>query len=488
MNKQNIISLYKKDGDGWNEALEAYKTAIEEFQGNEEKLNELAFLAADFAHSEALTLLFEAGVPPSITSKYNFTLLHHLALQMESQYHAKPKGAIAQTTALLLDNKVSAIRKDDNESMCSYHYAARNGLFEMVEVMAERKVKLNMTDKEGNTGIHIACEYFRHAAYSKILCEEDFFRVVKAFASGGVDIEEKNNYDKTALKFAIENNAKKIAAFLSGSLTDENDASVIAAGGMTLHEAAEKGDSAAIKALAEAGADINGLKDGEKHKLGGCTPLAVACAFLQKGAVETLLSCGADPSFKDGNGRAALSYILTDLKETPNSRIFEEKNIPKIIKDMSSAGMDINMTIDDDGNTLLTLACKAFRGAAYKQYTHKGVILEEAMKLKPNLNLANRFGETALMHACAKDFEIMEKYQIDFLEQGADVLAADKNGDTALHYACRNDNKTGAKSLCDMLLEFGADINAANNKGKTALDIATEQDNEPLVKLLLSKM
>jgi len=74
------------------------------------------------------------------------------------------------------------------------------------------------------------------------------------------------------------------------------------------------------------------------------------------------------------------------------------------------------------------------------------------------------------------------------LEQSANVNAADKNGDTALHYAARNRNNTGAKTLCDMLLEFGADANKINNAGKSALDIATEQNNEPLVKLLLGKM
>jgi ankyrin repeat protein len=83
---------------------------------------------------------------------------------------------------------------------------------------------------------------------------------------------------------------------------------------------------------------------------------------------------------------------------------------------------------------------------------------------------------------------MMENVQTALLEQGAEVSAADQNGDTALHYAARNDDKNGAKVLCDMLLEFGAAAAAVNNAGQTALDIATETGNEPLVKLLLSKM
>jgi ankyrin repeat protein len=82
----------------------------------------------------------------------------------------------------------------------------------------------------------------------------------------------------------------------------------------------------------------------------------------------------------------------------------------------------------------------------------------------------------------------MENVQLTLLERGVNVAAADQDGNTALHYAAKNRNKNGAKTLCDMLLEFGADASVVNNAGKAALDIATEQDNEPLVKLLLSKM
>jgi ankyrin repeat protein len=91
------------------------------------------------------------------------------------------------------------------------------------------------------------------------------------------------------------------------------------------------------------------------------------------------------------------------------------------------------------------------------------------------------------MWACAQDFDMMENVQLALLEQGAEVAAADQNGDTALHYAARNGDKNGAKILCDMLLEFGALTGAVNNAGQTALDIAAAADNEPLVKLLLAK-
>ena len=538
MDQNSIKRIYEREGR--DAALKAYSQAVEENKGQESKMNELAFLAADYAHPEALKFLFSAGVSPSIVDDYSFTLLHHLARQEESNYVLKPEGAVAETTALLLDNNVSALRKDENESMTCYHYAARKGLAEMVETMAKRGTKLNMTDRDGNTGIHIACDYIRHAmtdveirkkdvAYSEknyadtverckrngmsdddiaqyvnnnmsnpperarryydatVKKVEDYFLLVKAFAEGGVDINEKNSYGKPALDIAVASNAKKIAAYLSGTLT-EGDDSTVAAGGMTLHQAAQKGDVEAIKAIAGTGSDLNALNDGEPREMKGCTPLAVAVSNLQADAADALLSFGADPVFKDGNGRMAVCYLFSNMMATVNDNVFATKTIPRIIKGMLSAGLKIDQVIDDDGNTLLIAACRTQRGSMHNRNTLKGEAINETMKNKPNINLANRFGETALMHACAEDFEIMENVQLALLEQGADASAADKNGDTALHYAARNSDKTGARSLCDMLLEFGADAKAVNNTKRTALDIATEQNNEPLVKLLLSKI
>jgi ankyrin repeat protein len=475
--------IYSTDGKTYEDALAAYREAVAE-KGVDHCGRELIFLAADYAHHEALTFLIEAGASPAIADDYGFTPLHYLARQEESRYYPKPRGAVSACTELLLDNNVSYLRKDENEKMTCYHYAARNGMAEMVEALAHRGAKLSLTDKDGNTGIHIACDYVNTAPD----LAEEYFRVVRAFAEGGVDKDEKNSYDQSALDLAVKNGAKKIAAYLSGDLTEDADASAVAAGGMTLHQAAEKGDAEAIHAIAGAGADLNALKDDAEHRSGGCTALAIACAYLQPRAVEALLANGADPSFKDGKGRTAASFLVSGLQASLHSGVFNENRIPKILGDMLSAGMSIDETVNDDADTLLILACKSSRDKSYNNRSAKGDVIDAALAKGPALNLSNRFGETALMHACARDFDMMENIQTALLERGADVSASDQNGDTALHYAARNDDKNGAKVLCDMLLDFGAAADAVNNAGKTALDIATENGNEPLVKLLLTKM
>ena len=513
MSVYTIKEFYDQKKPDRAAALEAYRTTIAE-NPEERVLNELAYLAADYAHAEALSLLFDAGVSPALTDNHGFTLLHILARKEESHYRLKPAGAVAAAVNLLLDNKVSALRKDDDQKMTCYHYAAQKGQAEFVEALAGRGVKLDMTDSKGNTGIHIACDYVKHALsdmeYKKKdlekACEKDaedaqkkydaavqevenYFLIVKTFASSGVDADEKNKYGFSALDIAIKSNAKKIAAFLSGTLKKDDDEAAIAGGGMTLQQAAEKGDADAIKAIVSAGADVNGLKDDVEHRFGGCTALAIAVAHLHTDAIETLLASGADPSYKDGKGLTAISFLFSpSYRGGFNSKVSEEKRIPKIIKAMLNAGFKIDAAVDDDGNTLLILACRSGRGGASNGRSLKSEVVDETLRQNANFNLKNRFGETALMHCCKRDFDTMENVQLALLEGGADTAAADMNGDTALHYAAGNNDKAGAKTLCDMLLEFGADAKTVNNKGKTALDIATETDNEPLVKLLLTKM
>ena len=503
------------------QVLNAFGQFLAESESPEEDGSALVMLAAKYAHFEALEWLISQGVSLNATDRYNFTPLHVLA-KAEWRYYTPQPDDLRRCVRLLLENGVSVLRKDENENMVCYHYAARSGRWDFVEELNGKK--LDMTDKNGNTGIHIACDYVRHAMhtlkYSDTLVEravtgfeetkarlldrgetmetvydymkfnliktpeeaqaeydaivdhvDDYYKVVKAFVDGGVDPDEKNDYGRSALDIAVEYEAKKLAAYLSGE--DVESGSGLSTGGMSIHQAVEKGDLDAIKAIAESGGDLNGIND-RQGRYFGYTPLAIACAFVNVEALELLAGLGADVNAKDNDGHTALYYIAREA--------YDKSNVKKAIETLKNAGYDINSFVDDDSNTLLNYCCKSGPSCGRE-------LIEPLMKLGADLNIANRFGETPLMAVCKDDHPSAENTQIIMLENGADVCVKDINGNTPLHWAAQNRSNSMAKTMSDMLFEFGkVDANAVNNEEKSALDIASGNENEPLVKYLLGKL
>jgi len=73
-------------------------------------------------------------------------------------------------------------------------------------------------------------------------------------------------------------------------------------------------------------------------------------------------------------------------------------------------------------------------------------------------------------------FEIAEW----FLENGANVNAADPKGNTALFYAVKKKYKI---EQVEMLLQFGADFNQQNNEGLSVIKLATANKQKKLLSL-----
>lgn len=441
-------------------------------------------LAASLADAAAIKFLLENGAEVNAKNAYGSFPLHDLA-GIEDVRNFRPGGVteeeVRKCADLLFDAGASAIRKNDDgtTALCE---AARFARYEVIESAIAHGVKLTITDGDGNNPLHIACDWAAHPINyidrGHSLTEEEqlagYIRCIRALLDAGIDIDEKNDYGKTALDIAIESGIKEITALLSG---DEN---FIKTGGMTLHQAIEKNDHNAVKSILETDTDLNEIAETGDFK--GMTPLAVACYFLDLESVELLLAAGANPNFKNDDGKTCLTRLLTegDCQGEPYGWR-KEKNICKILlKMLSNAGMDINETINDNSDTGLLLSCKKATGTYHMDYSFASAFISSGC----DINRSNLNGETPLM--LVSRTEGMEDLQIMLLEKGADVNAVDKNGNTPLHYAAQNPSANSAKEMAEMLFDFDfKNTDAVNIDGKTALEIATDNDNEPLVKFIL---
>mgnify|MGYP003701849099 CR=1 FL=1 len=117
--------------------------------------------------------------------------------------------------------------------------------------------------------------------------------------------------------------------------------------------------------------------------------------------------------------------------------------------------------------------------------TLRWLLVNAAIVHRADVNKSNIQGQTPLMLASganpARDMRMGDEIQDLLLENGANVAAKDKNGNTPLIYAAQNIGQS-AKDMAENLLDFGDPlVDHVNNAGKSALDYATEKNNEMLV-------
>ena len=79
-----------------------------------------------------------------------------------------------------------------------------------------------------------------------------------------------------------------------------------------------------------------------------------------------------------------------------------------------------------------------------------------------NLDLQDEDGDSALMYACMNNQPEVAKLMV---EKGAKIDLQNKDGDSALIFACRNDQPEVAK----LLLEKGANLDLQDEDGDSAL-------------------
>ena len=134
--------------------------------------------------------------------------------------------------------------------------------------------------------------YAAHITPLMIAANTSSLDAVKLLVQAGADLSAKNKKGRTALTYAKEAKFKRVIAYLEAAYEKRD-----AAGALTLGEAAATGTLYRVKALLEAGADV---EQSDEH---GQTPLMFAVAAGHLELVKMLCSAGANVhAMRGGDG------------------------------------------------------------------------------------------------------------------------------------------------------------------------------------------
>jgi len=518
------ISYAYSKGEDLSEINKMYKLAIENID-DEGKL-EFWKHVCSYANVEMIRHFISLDWDPRrVEDNYKNNPLHFLADNSNSH---KEKDNIHEATEVLLEAKVSPLRKNDRGET-ALMLAAKIGYFEILAVYEKHKKKTTLVDTKGNTLLHIIADssgsYVSSLGYAKKNLENNLndtsfdsnndYKVRRreelkseceseqsnlnrlvTFAEMclkfGHDPFVKNGRDETAIDVAIRNKSKIIGALLNGADFNDNEKKelLIKAGGQDIHQACVNSDLEAIIALIELGAPLDSEFDKEGHKFQGLLPLSIAITNHNDQCVDALLKAGANPMLNDSKSWHPFRYLYsTESSLRTRSDDFKNKAFSKILKSFIEAKYNIDCLLDDDENTLLTLSAKyAASLGMHNGDTIAKTIIEEAIYANADLNKTNVDGISALMYLCTSGSSRGESQLLLLLEEGASTDLKDKNGKTALMYAISNKDKTSAKAYCELIEQFGdLLINDKDNSQKSALEYAVEQNNENLVGWMLER-
>lgn len=188
--------------------------------------------------------------------------------------------------------------------------------------------------------------------------------------------------------------------------------------------------------------------------------------------LELLLAYGADINAQNNQG-----FTMAHIAAERNYGVWLQRMI-NVYGDI----IDFDLK-DNAGLTPRNLADKNGYGFLVEILDY---MLRPVPGIDGNPRERDQLGKTGLMHAIARNnYEVAQ----DLVKRGADVNAADNDGNTPLHYALNN--KRRPLVFVTLLLSKGANVNATNKEGITPLLLATNalprNERVPIVQALLAQ-
>jgi serine/threonine-protein phosphatase 6 regulatory ankyrin repeat subunit A len=279
-------------------------------------------------------------------------------------------------------------------------------------------------------------------------------RLVDILLAHGASVNVQNQVKETPLMAAVmappRNGAPTSIDVINDLLSKGANINAVSESGTALHIACRSGNMKLVNFLLDHGADP-ALLDSK-----GASPLNICSSNMYSGQeipFDRLMAKGVNIDAVDQGGESALFRAVQNSNE-------------KLVERLLSLGANPNF-IGSSGNAILPAAVR--RIEMTQLLVNKGA----------NVNLAGKNG-TALSAAISS----RDMTTIGFLlSKGADINAADQQGNTALHQAATNMN---AEATIKMLITNGASPNVKNLEGNTPLHLATRSRNIEAVNALLA--
>jgi ankyrin repeat protein len=422
----------------------------------------------------------------------------------------------ASAVSTLLRQRVPVDAREADGST-ALHWAARLDRVDLVQTLVRAKAQVNVTNRYGVTPLALASINGSAAVIDLLLkagadpntagpdgetvlmlaARTGRPEAVELLVAKGADVNASETWQgETALMWAAAENHPEVVALLAKTGAELNARSTIPEfpkvkvdaatmvftalpkGGFTaLLLAARQGASHGVRALAEAGADLNAIDPD------GTTALNMAVINAHYDVAALLLEKGANPNIGDSAGMTPL-YAAIDMR---HQEPMVNRPLPKpsgrllpldLVKLLLERGADANarlktpllMRQHNGGDPSLGEgATPLMRAAKVSDVTTLELLLDNGAV--PNLRLRNQ--NTALMIAASRQGRNIGPQQATvaamtlLIGRGADPNLVNENGETALHIAV-----TRGDALVRFLAESGTKLDIKDKYGRTPLDVA----------------
>ncbi len=426
--------------------------------------------AARLDHLELAKALLRAGADANVTNRYGVS-----PLSLAARAGSAPMLGLLLESGAAMPAAEAALA--DGQTLLML--AARTGRVDAVQLLVARTANVNAVERrDGTTAVVWAAVGDRAEA-------------VRALTRAGADVNVRSRltaYPHTPP--AVIGDALEPGVSYVGQ-------TVLPKGGWTpVMFAAREGAANAVRALAEAGADLD-LRDAD-----GTTALVLSIINGHFATTAALLERGADPNVADNAGMTPL-YAAIDMHTLAST--FGRPDLPPTVVAGSVAAVRLLLAAGANPNARLsgrvlkrvhnpgdgrlgdgaTPFMRAARGADVE-------VMRLLLAAGADAHLTQKNGNTPILLAAGiaaerdgnnplrgGEQDAIAAVEL-CLQQGVDVNAVSTSGESAVHAAL------GSPAMVRLLARHGAKLDIKNKQGRTPLEAAmrAREPNAELVALL----